>query len=356
MRTRQGRPVQYTTDMIERAVSELRRETGAWPSIRAVKESLGGGTDRRIKQELDRLRSDAGDCRGDRAGPSAMAAPAVDPAAILGMLGSDALTSQVLTVLKTCIAGLAEVAQSHVDDRIAASHEANAAAVERRVAEAVEAAMADERRKREALEVRLSEIEIGQRLTREALSSVAADLTRVVKPMRRIVRSIDELVQFHPSGAAPEPFDEEFSAHASGAEPSLPRRSVGTEERIADPSPAAHATPPANAASGRRIDPIGGDDQAAVTPSRARAPRSSSGEGDRGARRGQVPRGAGDALPCPGPASSGGSTSAAMGVAVPFAGMPVGRPGWAAGATVYGRDAGLEPGPAGPPVTLGRDG
>ena len=356
MKTRQGRPVQYTDDLIERAVSELRRETGAWPSIRAVKESLGGGTDKRIKAVLDRLKADAGDGRENRAGPNATAAPAADPAAILGMLGSDALTSQVLTVLQSCLAGLAEVAQSHVDARIAASHEANAAAVERRVAEAVEAAMAEERRERKALELKLSEIEIGQRLNREVLSSVAGDLNRVVKPMGRIVRSIDELVRFLPSAAAPEPFDGEFSAHASGAEPSLPRRSGGTEEPMADASPAACGTPPAGAASGRRINPIGGDDQTAMIPSRAPGSRSSSGEEGQGARRGEVPRGTGEALPCPAPASPGGPTSAAMGLAVPSPDVPMGRPGWAAGATVYGRDAGLDPGPAGSSVPPGGGG
>ena len=356
MKTRQGRPVQYTDGMIEEAINELHRETGAWPSIRAVKESLGGGTDRRIKVVLDRLKADAGDCRDNRADPKRMAAPAADPAAVLGMLGSDALTSQVLTVLQTCFAGLAKVAQSHVDNRIAASHEANAAALEKKVADAVEAAMAEERRKREALELKLSEIEIGQRLTREALSSVAGDLTRVVKPMRRIVRSIDELVQFLPSGAAPGPSDENPLAHASAGEPTRSRRSGHAVEPMSDASPAAQATPPAGAASGRRIDPAFGDDQAAVTPSRERGPRSSSGEGDRGARRGEVPRWTGEALPCPAPASPGGPTSAAMGLAVPSPDVPMGRPGWAAGATVYGRDAGLDPGPAGSSVPPGGGG
>ena len=353
MRTRQGRPVQYTDDMIEEAVSDLCRATGNWPSVRSVKERLGGGTDKRIKAVLDRLR---GDARDDRGGPSPMAAPAADPAAILGVLGSDALSSQVLTVLKTCIAGLAEVAQSHVDARIAASQEAAAAALEKKVEYAVETAMSDERRKREALEVRLSQIELTQQRTREALSSVAGDLTRVVKPMGRIVRTIGELAHSLPAGVMSGSSRENLVGNLSGAEVERSRRSGGTVEPMADASPTAHATPPANAASRRRIDPAFGDDRTTVTPSRARAPRSSSGEGDRGARRGEVPRGAGEALPCPGPASSGGSTSAAVGLAGSSADVPVGRPGWAAGAAVYGRDAGLEPGPAGPPVTLGRDG
>ena len=137
MRTRQGRPVQYTDDMIEEAVSDLCRATGDWPSVRSVKERLGGGTDRRIKGVLDRLK---GGARDDRAGSNAMAAPAADPAAILGMLGSDALTSQVLNVLKNCLAGLAEVAQSHVDARVAAAQEATAEAMEKKI----EAAMAEE--------------------------------------------------------------------------------------------------------------------------------------------------------------------------------------------------------------------
>ena len=340
METMKGRPVRYTTDMIERAVSDLCRETDRWPSIRAVKARLGGGADKRIKEVLVRQMAETDDGRDSLAGPNPMAAPeanpTAEPAAILVMLNSDALTALVLTVLGTCFAGLAEVAQSHVDGRIAASPRANEAALEREVAAAVEAAMAEERRQRAILEARLFETESDQRRVRAALASAAQDVAGMVGALGKVAETLSQITPSCPADTSP--------ARSSGG------RYAQIRARGAKPSnrPAAEIERPSEVVSAARAG-IGETENGSVVgeapdrdhlgrvdTARAGTAGSPSGEGDRPGGRNGPPRAPEMTLPVSASGASGGRASAYTCPPGSSCDGPIGRGGPAGSAVVSG--------------------
>ena len=335
MTTTRGRPKVYTAERIAEAAGELRRETGRAPSADEIRERLGGGSLDRIRSVIEGIEIGARG-RSDAATPADSDVLASPVAGISQQLSTEGAASPGMMLLQDVLSCVDRRIAMQIDSRVMAARDADAAATDARIKTAAEAAGSEDRKRLEALEGRIAELEEGQRRNDEALRVMGDGLTDIAN---RIVGCVDKVMMVQMMGASRAPCQASPRSRSGG---SAAKRAVRSG-RSGDASTGRAETSPVGrsdsleAKTRSGADRIGGrTSQAGENPSRVRPAASSSGEGDRRGGCNEVPASSAGTLPVAGAGPSRGGTSSCAELPRASSGAPIRDTIHAGGAVVSG--------------------
>ena len=335
MTTTRGRPKVYTAERIAEAADDLRREAGRAPGADEIRERLGGGSLDRIRSVLEGIEIGVRR-RSDAATPTDPDKPGSPVAGISQQLSTEGAASPGMMLLQDVLSCVDRRIAMQIDSRVMAARDADAAATDARIKTAAEAAGSEDRKRLEALEGRIAELEEGQRRNDEALRVMGDGLTDIAN---RIVGCVDKVLMVQMMGASPAPSLTSSRSRSGG----LAAKGIVRPDRLDDAATGDAETLPMGRSDSLEAETRSGTDgiggrtlQAGENPSRVRPAASPSGEGDRPGARDEVPTASGRTLPVTGAGPSRAGTSSCAELPRASSGAPIRDTIHAGGAVVSG--------------------